>query len=137
MGSRSKSSNSTTSNFYDNRQVNDAGGGVVATGGATVFNTTTDSGSVSAAFNFAKEAQEDAAGFNALAVTKVFDLMKSSQAQAAESSTAAIGAAMQATGAIKDAYQKSQDAQTGTRPLMYVALAAAGVLGAVLIFGKR
>lgn len=32
MGSRSKSSTATTSNFYDQRQVNDAGGGVIGSG---------------------------------------------------------------------------------------------------------
>lgn len=32
MGSKSKSSTATTSNFYDNRQVNDAGGGIVGSG---------------------------------------------------------------------------------------------------------
>lgn len=32
MGSKSKSSSKQTSNFYDNRQVNDAGGGVIGSG---------------------------------------------------------------------------------------------------------
>lgn len=69
MGSRSSSKTATTSNFYDQRQVNDAGGGIVGTGNSqdqsiTLVDASTSVTTDAGAFKFASEigrAQTDAA----------------------------------------------------------------------------
>lgn len=257
MGSKSSSKNQTTSNFYDNRQVNDAGGGVIGSGNrldnsinltdrsvtsTTTRNSTdnsinlldrstsntstrtstttdnslryndssdrsvrtttdnslryndssdrsqrtsytdnsrtsytvTDSGAVQAAqaiaikgldagtkgqaeaVKFATKAQNDAASFNAAAVSRVFDLAGASQAAVAKSNSEALGFARDTLNEVTDyarevsrmakdqaqafgsglagAYQSAADTNTGNKTLIYAALAAVAVVGVAMAF---
>lgn len=164
MGSKSKSSTSTTSNFYDQRQVNDAGGGVI--GGGTIDNSisvvdrssatynTTDAGSIKAAQDIAVKAiaaaqkSSDSAVAGAVAVTqsaidsseyttgRAFDLALKSAVQSSESSGAALGLARNAIDAAAGAYQSAADTGTGNKTLIYAGLAAVALVGVAVLFRK-
>lgn len=117
---KSKTSTTTTNTFNDNREVNDAGGGLVGDGNVI---TSTDGGAfelvgnvaqlqldatrsiadagrgtTDSAFAFAERAQADAASFNDSAARRVFDLASSSQARAFDSSGEALGFARETFG---------------------------------------
>jgi hypothetical protein len=125
MGSKSSTNTSTTNEFFDERQVNDASGGgsvntnaykVEAHSGSSV--NITDHGAMNKAMVLAIEAQKNAAGFNAAALEKVFSMAGNSAAAAYQSSTEAIGA-------VAKAYEEKEAA--AQKPLI-LALAAVGVL---------
>lgn len=135
MGSKSKSSTSTntTSNYYDQREVNDAGGGVIGTGNVQDNSTTyigVDAGqtemarqiamaaivaardSSNAATSAAVTAQQNAISSNDKAVSGALDFAKSNAAAAYKSSSDAMGWAGerfdQLTGLTQDLLKASQ-----------------------------
>lgn len=115
MGSRSNSSTATTSNFYDQREVNDAAGGVIGTGNSqdnsiTLIDasTTTDGGALQyaqaiglaqtaaaralsdSAVRLASDAQAGAIDSANRSSSRAFDLASSSATQAFQSSGEAL-----------------------------------------------
>lgn len=206
FGSNKSSSTTTqsTTNNYDQRQVNDAGGGVIGQGNnldnslsyasftdsrSTTTNVSTDGGAFdvvrsvadgitrigvdqvaaardialradtqsSGAMDFARQAQQSAAGFNELAASKAFDLARSSSTQAFESSGAALGftrdtfsdvvsLAKDVIGQAGDqaktvattagaAYASASDTSSGNKTLLYAGIAAVALVGVVAAFG--
>ena len=161
MGSRSNSATSTTSNFYDQRQVNDAGGGVIGQGNTqdnrisvTDARTVTDAGSIQAAQAIAIAAiaaARDSSGTavdGAVQVTeraidaskyssgRAFDLAEKSAVQSASSSGEALGLARNAIDATKGAYEAAASSATGNKTLLYVAIGAVALVGVVVAFRK-
>lgn len=160
MGSKSKSNTSTTSNFYDQRQVNDAGGGVIGSGRQdnsityTDNSVSTDAGSIKAAQDIAVKAiaaaqkSSEGAVAGAVAVTqsaidsseyttgRAFDLAMKSAVQSSESSGAALGLARNAIDAANSAYQGSADTANGNKTLIYAGLAAVALVGVAVLFRK-
>jgi len=194
MGSKSSSSTATntTSNYYDQRSVNDAGGGIIGTGNSvdasqtwtdnsqttwTQNTTVVDAGQTEmarqialAAINAAKDgsngatsaaikAQENAISSNEKAIRGALDLASSSTSAAFKSSSDAMGWAGDRfdqltglTGDLLKASQKQADAAAtnvaaaynnaasqanGNKTLTIAALAAVGLVAAVVVFSNR
>lgn len=161
MGSKSNSKQSTTSNFYDNRQVNDAAGGIVGTGNTqdqsitiTDNSTTTDAGAIQAAQAVSIKAIDAARLSSAGAVAgavqvtesaidasqytsgRAFDLAETSATQAFSSSGAALNFGRSALDAVAAAQATAQDSATGNKTLIYVGIAAVALVAAVIVFRK-
>lgn len=156
-GSSSSSSTQNTSQYYDQRSVVDAGGGIVGTGNAwdqsihlTDNSTKTDSGAFGVVrdigalqADMAKHLADNGASMTSGAFdlaknaqegavssfADVLDLTKAVVSQAgAQASTAASTAAA--------AYQSAADTSSGNKTLIYAALAAVAVVGLAVAFRK-
>ena len=156
MGSKSTSRTETTSNFYDQRQVNDAAGGVVGMGNLQDNSVTMiDAGSIQAAQAIAIHAISAARDSSASAVAgavrvtedaidasqytsgRAFDLATKSAVQSASSSGEAIGLARNAIDATAGAYSAAAASATGNKTLIYVAIGAVALVGIVVAFRSR
>ena len=156
MGSRSKSTTETTSQFYDNREVNDAAGGVIGTRNVQDNRITmVDAGSIQAAQAIAIAAiaaAKDSSGSavaGAVRVTeraidaseyvggRAFDLAEKSSVQSSSSSGQALGLARDAMDATAGAYSAAAASATGNKTLIYVAIGAVALVGIVVAFRSR
>lgn len=152
-GSSSSSSTQNTSQYYDQRSVVDAGGGLVGTGNTWV-QSTTDGGAVSAIrdigalqADMAKRLVDTNASTTSSVTSGAFDLAKNAQEGAMSSfgdvlnltkavvSQAGAQASSAATTAAA-AYQSAADTASGNKTLIYAAIAAVAVVGLAVAFRK-
>lgn len=157
MGSKSSSSQKTTSNFYDQRQVNDAAGGIVGSGNTQdnrISIVSTDAGAIATAKEIATRAIDAAQASSSGAVAgavkvtesaieasrysggRAFDLAEKSAVQAYSSSGAALDFGRSALEAVANANASAADSATGNKTLIYVGIAAVAAIGLAVAFRK-